>query len=108
MSEIRKEIGKIERIELAEEDGRIGIWFTLSGKGWGCGDFWGDWSTPRSAHTSWTEDDRRKNLGGALMRLVKLFEDAKVNSLSALIGKPIEAAFWDGSLKTWRILTEVL
>lgn len=101
-------IGKIEEIEFASQDGRIGFWFTLSGKSWGVGDFWGDWGMERSEDASWTEKDRRQRLGRAVMRIQALFEAAKVTSLSELKGKPVEAEFEQNTLKSWRILTEAI
>jgi hypothetical protein len=43
------------------------------------------------------------------MRYVsKLLKEAKVDSVDKLKGKPVEVTFEGNTLKSWRILTEVL
>jgi hypothetical protein len=43
------------------------------------------------------------------MRYVStLLKEAKVNSVDMLKGKPVEVTFDGNTLKSWRILTEVL
>jgi CRISPR/Cas system CMR-associated protein Cmr1 (group 7 of RAMP superfamily) len=76
---------------------------------WGVHDFWGTWATKRSSGAQWTEEDRIRQLGEMVMRLNTLMQDAKVHSLDALVGKPIEVTFKDfNTLHEWRILTEAI
>ena len=110
MSE-RTELGQIGRCEFGlggYQEAMIGISFTLSGKGWGVGDFWGEWAIDRSEHAKWTEQSRIEALGNTVMRINKLLTDAKAQNVAQLVGKPIEATFDGQILKSWRILTEVL
>jgi hypothetical protein len=41
-------------------------------------------------------------------KIKQYLEDAKVNKLSQLIGKPVEVIFKGSCLDSWRILTEVI
>lgn len=76
---------------------------------WGVNDFWGDWESDPSERAKWTKEDRDSHLGKTCLRVSKIMRDAKVESLASLQGAPIEATF-DGlnTLKSWRILTEVI
>lgn len=111
MSEERKEIGKIERIEFGlggYQDAQIGVSITLSGKGWGVDDFRGAWAIERPDYCKWTEADRIKQLGESVMWLNGILTDAKKSTVSQLKGVPVEATFVGNMLKEWRVLTEVL
>lgn len=108
---MEKYLGKIEKASFGiggYNDAQIGISFTLSGGGFGVGDFWGYWSIERSAYTKWSEEDRSTHLGQTVMRIAKLLSDAKVDSVDRLKGVPIELIFKDNQLESWRILKEVL
>ena len=59
----------------------------------------------------WSEEDRSKGHDKLCRKLSQILKDAKVDSVHELEGKPIEAQFDKvgfGTLKDWRILTEVL
>ena len=108
---MRKELGKIQKAEFGKggyQDAMIGISFNLGGDSWGVCDFWGHWASERTNRTEWTEESRLKYLGETSMRVLKLLDDAKVDSVSKLAGIPIEVEFEANTLKTWRILKEVL
>jgi len=108
-SEIR--LGKIVSCEFGHggyQDACIGVSFSLGGDSWGVGDFWGGWYIDRSDYCKWTEAERITGLGEAVMRLHKLLADAKKEKVSQLKGVPIEVTFEGMSLKSWRVLTEVL
>lgn len=105
------ELGKIKSVEFGHggyQDACIGVTFVLGGESWGVSDFWGDWAIERSSHASWTEDGRIKKLGSVTMRIAGLLADAKVSSISQLKGVPIEVTFEGTTLKSWRVLKEVL
>ena len=109
MSEER--IGKIESVSfgMGGYDGAmIGISFTLSSGAWGVGDFWGAWAIERSDYCKWTEEDRIKQLGETTMRIAQLLNDAKVETVEQLKGRPVMVTFEKMKLKSWRILTEAL
>lgn len=108
---IETRLGKIEKCEFGfggYQNAMIGIQFVLSSAGWGCGDFWGDWSMERTEHCKWTEAERVNHLGEVCMRISQLLSDAKVDSVTKLVGLPIEVTFDGLSLKSWRVLKEVL
>lgn len=100
--------GKIHTATFIDTDGRLGFLFDLKGTGWGCGDFWGFWSTDHTPSCEWTPETRHIALGEACMRVQKLFVDARKRSLDQLVGMPVEATFEGNLLRSWRILSEVL
>lgn len=112
---MHKEIGKIQAVVFGRggyQDAMIGFTFKLGSDKthWGTMDFWGTWGHEPDKHTKWTKGDQQMILGESTMRVAKLMQDAKVESLDKLVGKPIEA-FFDGicgPLKEWRIMTEVV
>ena len=88
----------------------IGFNFILGSDkdGWSVQDFRGTWARKPSDGAKWSEDSRALQLGGIVMKISALLKDAKVMKLGGLIGKPVEVIFEDNSLKSWRILTEVI
>lgn len=59
-------------------------------------------------HFKWTEDDRDE-LAQLMRYISKLLSEAKVDDITKLAGKPVEVTIDEfNSLKSWRILTEVL
>lgn len=107
----RKELGKITAAEIGEVDGRIGIWFTFNGNAWGVGDTSHWWWSDRIAVTSstkWTETDRQAAKADAMTFLGRILNEAKVQYLHQLEGKPVEVMFDGMTMTSWRILTEVL
>jgi len=114
MSELRKELGKIESVSFGHcgyQECMIGIQVTLSGKGWGVGDSRGDWDAElikHDKHCKWTEAGRDANYADIMRYVSKLLKQAKVHNVNELKGVPIEATFDGNCLKEWRILEEVL
>lgn len=107
----RKELGRIKRCEFGHggyQDACIGVSFDLGGESWGVCDFWGDWAISCSEHAKWTDSERITNLGAIVMRLNTLLQDAKKDKVSQLIGIPVEVTFESMTLKSWRVLKEVL
>lgn len=107
----RTELGSIQKIAFGwggYQDMMIGLSITLGGKAWGCGDFKGAWGVEWTEHCKWTEQDRRNDLGEACMFLRDLLTKAKKQTLDQLQGVPIEAIFEGNTLKSWRVLEEVL
>ena len=65
----------------------------------------------RATSAKWTEEDRSKQYDEIMRFLSKTLADAKVQDVSQLVGKPVELTLEGGgfgTLKSWRILTEVL
>ena len=109
-----KKLGKIQELHIGMggyQDAMFGVTITLSGAGWGVSTFRGAWSPSQikhDEHTQWSEEDRLRRLTDAFVWLDQLMTEAKVTDVRKLIGKPIEAIFNGNTLKSWRILTEVL
>lgn len=114
-----KHLGKIESVSFGisgYQDAMLGIHFSFSfDKCCGIGDSKCAWDTQIECGSKsvWTEQDRSKSYDEIMRYTSKLLNDAKVKYVHELKGKPVELEF-DGhgglgsSLKSWRILTEVL
>lgn len=85
---MEKFLGKIQSAELQISDrGHLLVEISFIGLSWSVG-----------TYISSKEPEKIK----------QYLEDAKVNKLSQLIGKPVEVIFKGSILHSWRILTEVL
>ena len=70
---------------------------------------WDPESVKVDKYTNWTESDRDKKLAEIMRYISKLLSEAKVDDITKLAGKPVEVTIDEfNSLKSWRILTEVL
>lgn len=109
-----KLLGKITRIDFGiggYQDSMMGLTVTLEGEGWGTSDFIGswDWNLMESdVDYGWSEEDRDTYILESVRFLSDLLRDAKVHSLNKLVNKPVEVMFEKNTLKSWRILTEVI
>lgn len=109
----RKQLGKIQSASFGlggYQRACIGLHIGLGGDGWGVGageDAW-DTSVKCSEHANWTELDRSNQYDKVVRYVSKLLGDAKVDYVSDLVGVPIEATFEGLTLKSFRILTEVI
>jgi hypothetical protein len=114
MSIEEKRLAKIKSIRVGMggyQEAMFGITFDLGGGCWGVGDFWGFWSPARmkrSEHAKWTEAERLGGISDAFIRLDQLLADAKVDDATKLAGVPIEVTLEGNTLKSWRVLKEVL
>lgn len=110
MSETK--LGKIRKVRYGfggYQDAMFGIGFDLDMKGSGVGDFWGMWPTSMwSERAQWTKEDAIREHGEIAMRLAKLMKEANVEDVKQLEGIPVEVTLDRNTLKSWRILTEVL
>lgn len=109
----RTEIGKIRKVKFGfggYQDAQFGVSFDIGSDklGWGVGDFRGYWATEHDKRCKWSEQDRLASLGETCMWLSKILNDAKVSDISKLIGIPVEVTFDGNTLKSWRVLTEVI
>lgn len=115
MPTVEKLLGKIASIHYGVggyQDVQLGLSITLEGKGWGTTVFNGIWDysyipSPTELH-KWTEEDRTNQLIKINRNISELLKQAKVPTIDKLKNIPIEATFECGTLKDWRILTEVL
>lgn len=110
MSE-RKELGRIQSAYFGMggyQEAMLGFGVALGGKGWGVGDFVGGWAIDRSDHAKWSEADRQADIAKAAWRLKEVLEQAHKKHVGELAGVPVEVTFDGLTLKSWRVLTEVL
>lgn len=107
---MEKVLGKIEKATygMGGYDGAMfGLSVTLAFGGRACSDFKGTWQT-RSENAQFSvEEWQRSHLEAALF-VMDLLRDAKKKDVSQLAGVPVEVSTDGNSLKSWRVLTEVL
>ena len=108
-----KKLGKIESVRFGMggyQDAMFGLSLSFEFSGSGVCDFFGTWgpTIDCSEHCQWTEDDRDKDHAKTMRRIADLLVEAKVDDVSKLKGKPVEAEFNGNTLKSWRLLTEVI
>ena len=108
-----KRIGKIQYIAFGfggYQEAQIGISVTLGSdkESWGVGDFRGPWASDPDRYCKWTKEEQIQQSGETVMWLRDLLRDAKVNNINELKGIPVEVEFERMTLKSWRILTEVI
>ena len=104
-------IGKIKSVSFGlggYQDAMIGLSVDLGGQSWGVTDFIGQWASEHTEHCNWTEEERLLGLGKDVMSLVDLLVKAKVKKVSELKDIPVEVTLKSRTLKSWRILEEVL
>lgn len=107
---IEKRLGKIDFVEfgsMKDYPFQLGLQlgFSMSGSGVMDG---GKYTVNMSPDCHWEIGTRHTNLAESLDRVAKILNDAKVNYISELLGKPVEVTLEDGIFKEFRILTEVL
>jgi hypothetical protein len=106
-----KKLGRIDSVRIGfggYQDAQLGISFTLAGKSWGVGDFWGYWASAPSENAKWTTEDQCKSLGETFLRIGSLLKDANCQDVKDLAGVPVEVTLDGNMLKSWRVLTEVI
>lgn len=82
------------------------LYFKMSSSGVGDG---GRYTVNISDACKWHSSDEKLNAYERVLKSVNgLLEDAKVNYVSELIGKPVEVTLEHNTFKDFRILTEVL
>ncbi len=106
-------LGKIESIKFGLDHSRIGLFYTLTFSQSSCtqssNSVWDPEQIKVTQYTNWTESERDKHLAELMRYISKLLSEAKVDDITKLAGKPVEITINEfHSLKSWRILTEVL
>lgn len=107
-----KRIGKIKEISFGfggYNDAMLGVSVILGSdkESWGIGDFKGTWAN-RSDGAKWSVADQIKTWGETVAWVRDLLQDAKKLKVEDLAGTPVEVTFDGNSLKSWRVLTEVV
>lgn len=111
---MEKKLGKLSNVKFGlggYQEACLGITVTISGEGWGVSDNKSAWDANQikcNERCQWTEEDRSKGYDEVMRYVSDLLNDAKVSSVEALNGKPVEVEFDGMTLKSWRILTEVI
>jgi hypothetical protein len=110
---MNKILGKISGISFGlggYQNVMMGLSVSLSGEGSVCSDFKGTWGLGIEVNerTKWTEKDRSKHFDETVRYINKLLIDAKVEKIDQLRGIPVEIIYEGMTLKSWRILTEVI
>lgn len=90
------------------QDAMIGLSLSFDLKGCGIGEFRGTWSGKRSEFAKWTDESRIEDLGKIVMQIDGILRDAKKKDVAALVGTPVEVTIEGNTLRSWRVLTEVL
>lgn len=107
---IRKELGRIIKAEYGfggYQDAQFGLSVTLGGECWGVCDFIGSWDK-RSKGATYSQAEFDAGVVTDRERVIQLVKSAKKSAVSGLAGVPVEVTFEGNTLKSWRILTEVL
>lgn len=82
------------------------LYFSLGdGTSIGCG---GRYTINISKECRWEESERSEAITNSVEEVHKILNDAKVNYVSQLVGKPVEVEIENNTFKDFRILTEVL
>lgn len=105
-----KALGKISRVSYGSggHDGAMfGLSVTLSTDIGSVDDFKG-WWTSYPAHAKYTKQDWEQAHLKATLEIMELLKQSKKSDVRQLEGVPVEVTFDGMTLKSWRILTEVL
>ena len=108
----RTELGKIQSAIFGKggyQDVQIGLWLVFRGKGWGVSyGYNGGWTSAPDKYCKWSIEDQNDQYAKLIRDVVKILSDANVNDVTQLVGIPVECTFDFNTLKSFRILTEVL
>jgi len=109
---MEKILGKIEKVRYGfggYDDAMFGLSLTFSMDGGkrGVSDFRGTWIT-RSSNAQFSESEWLNSYTNTAVFIRDLLLQAKVKEISQLAGTPVEVEVDQNTLKSWRVLTEVL
>jgi len=110
-----KVLGKITSVSFGYggyNDAMMALNLTFEGPGfvttWAITGGWAPSIIEWTDRCKWTEEERLKQQADMVCQIDKLLKDAKINSINELKNKPVELEFEKNTLKSWRILKEVL
>lgn len=102
-----KVLGKITKVRYGFDDHlTFGAYFHLEGSGFGV--VASVATGPHHQRNGESLQDFQARMGRVSARLVLAMQEAKVQNLHEMEGKPVEVEFEGNMIKDWRILTEVL
>jgi hypothetical protein len=115
---MEKVLGKISKVRFGiggYQDMMLGLFIEFSADSWVVSDgslaAWDSTIVPHRDHHKWTELARDAHFAAIMRKISKLLNDAKVQDINDLVGKPVELTFDTGgvgALQGWRLLTEVI
>lgn len=106
-----KMLGKIGDVSFGSggyDNVMFGFSFTLHGTEGSFQDFMGTWNREPDEHCKWTKCSQNAYFLTSFNRVREIMKQAKVSDFYKLKGIPIEIEMIDYTLKSWRVLTEVL
>lgn len=107
---IQRKLGKITNAQFGRYPDRpflfgLQLEFDFKGSGVGCG---GRYTVNISDACRWERQEKLEAIERNINHLNQILEDANVNHVSKLIGKPVEVTLEGNMFKDFRILTEVI
>jgi len=104
---IQKRLGKITKAQFGRYPDRpflfgLQLEFGFKGSGVGCG---GKYTVNISDNCRWERQEKLEAIDRAISHLNKILEDANVNYVSELIGRPVEVTLEDSMFKDFRIFS---
>lgn len=106
-----KYLGKITNAEfgtIKDYPFLIGLRLIFSMERYSCSDG-GKYTVNIDSECKWNdENERQATITKHIEKIYEILNDAKVNYVSELIGKPVEVTIEKNTFKDFRILTEVL
>ena len=107
-----KFLGKINNISFGfggYQDAEFGVSLDFRyDKGMGVGNFRGCWGDPPSDSAKWTLKEQTEQWGQMVRWVADLCKKAGVQEFYQLKNKPVEVIIEGNTLKSWRLLEEVL
>lgn len=106
-----KILGKISRVKFGIQGSQLGLHLTFTADGLGVGKSHSVWDFIQIRHTEhsqWTEEHRAAQAAEIMMKVSSVLNEANVSDVVDLINTPVELTVQGGSLKCWRVLTEVI
>ena len=104
-------LGKIENVSLGNggyDGAMFGFSFTLSGTDGCVQDFKGTWNREPDQHCKWNVETQNAHFLKSFNEVREIMKQAKVSDFYKLKGIPVEIETENCTLKSWRVLTEVL
>ena len=112
---MQKYLGKISDVRFGDggyQDAMFGLSLSFSfDRNSGISTFSGFWSPAQinpDEYSEWTEKDRETQMLKCFRLIIDTMYKAKVTDIYQLKGKPVEIEIENQTLKSWRILEEVL
>lgn len=90
------------------DDVMFGFGLDFSGDGYGMSSWHGTWMREPDEYCKWTKEDQNKIFLDAALLVLDTLTKAKKKTVQGLVGTPCEVTFEGNSIKSWRVLTEVI